>query len=329
MGRVTASRAAGLVVGVATVLALSTVSAAEDWYPSKWGKDDTLGAVNEISPELIVKAAKLVKTGKRYALGQVTSRETPAFGARTFELFVIGGDGSNGLIGDNEFGYFDDWVLAYMGVGSQIDGLGHASIGRRFYNGHTSDDFFHAGGLEPFGIDDIPPIVTRGVVLDIVGYLKEKGSPAVMQKGGVDMLRGGTAINRAEIEGAAARQGVTLGKGDVVLLHTGYMKMADLDKAAYMKTVPGLGVDGAVYLASKNPVAVGCDTFATEVLPGEQKGIAFPVHQELITKRGIYILENMVTEELVKDQAWEFLFVLGQARLKGAVQMIINPVAIR
>jgi len=320
-----------LVCGLSLACTVSTAALAEDWYPSKWGADDTLGSVNEITAESIVTAARLVQTGKRYALGQVTSRETPAFGARTFELFVIGGgiDGTGAPIGQNEFTFFDDWTLTYMGVGSQIDGLGHAGIDNVYYNGLTPKDFFHAAGLSKFGIDEIPPIVTRGVVLDIVGYLAESGSPAIVQKGGVDMLRGGTAINRAEIEGAAARQKVALNSGDVVLLHTGYMKMADLDRAIYMKTVPGLGLDGARYLASKNPVAVGADTFATEVLPGEQEGIAFPVHQELITKHGIYILENMVTAELVKDRAWEFMFVLGQARLKGAVQMIINPVAIR
>ena len=64
--------------------------------------------------------------------------------------------------------------------------------------------------------------------------------------------------------------------------------------------------------------------------PGDfANGDAFPVHAELIPKHGIYILENMVTEELIEDGVDRFMFVLGQARLEGAVQMIINPVAIR
>lgn len=50
---------------------------------------------------------------------------------------------------------------------------------------------------------------------------------------------------------------------------------------------------------------------------------------ELLPKRGIYLLENMVTSQLVADEAWQFMFVLGQARIKGTVQMVINPVAIR
>lgn len=316
---------------IVSLLSLSTSVSAEDWYPSKWGADDTLGSVNEITPEIILEAAKLVKVGKRYGLGQVTSRETPAAGARTHELFVFsdGADGLGAPLGTNNFRYFDDWMLTHMGVGSQIDGLGHAAIGDRFYNGLTSKDFYAATGLKKFGIEAIPPMVTRGVVLDMVGYMKAQGSDAVVTRGGVEMLKGGTAINKAEIDGAAARQGVSFRTGDVILLHTGWMKMQEIDPAKSKATWPGIGVEGARYLAGYNPAAIGGDTIGTEAYPAEKKGEFVPVHQELITKRGIYILENMVTSELVEDEAWEFLFVLGQARFKGAVQMVINPVAIR
>lgn len=306
---------------------------AEDWYPSKWGKDDTLGSVNEITPESILAASKLIKTGKRYALGQVSSRETPVFGSRTFQLFAVshGGlfNGTSEPIGSGKFTANDDWVLTHMGVGSQIDGLGHAGINHMYYNGTPVQDFFHASGITKFGTDQIPPIVARGIVLDIVAYLREKDPTKLMTVEGHEMLKGGVAINRAEIEGALSRQKIALAKGDVVLLHTGYMAMADIDQVRYKKSLPGIGHDGALFLAGYDPVAVGADTFATEVLPGEVEGLFLPVHSELITKRGIYILENMVTQELVNDQAWEFMFVLGQARMKGAVQMIINPVAIR
>lgn len=308
-------------------------SNAADWYPSKWGKDDTLGSVNLISPESIVSAARLVKTGKRYALGQVTSRETPAFGARTFELFVVshGGvfNGTSEPLGSGMMTTNDDWVLAFMGVGSQIDGLGHAGINHVYYNGNKVGDFFSPGGLKKLSTDQIPPIVARGIVIDIVGWMKENHPDKVITVEGLDMLLDGTPVNQREIEGALARQGTRIQKGDVILLHTGYMEMADIDKARYMKALPGIGVGGAIFLAGHDPIAIGADTFATEVLPGETEGLLFPVHMELLPKRGIYILENMVTRELVRDRAWEFMFVLGQARLEGAVQMIINPVAIR
>lgn len=318
-------------IGVLAISMFTTSAFAQDWVPSKWGADDTLGSVNEITPDVILNAVKLVKQGKRYGLGMVTGRETPAAGSRMFELtvFAEGADGIGAPLGTNKFGYFDDWMLTYMGVGSQIDGLGHAAVNNVFYNGLTSKDFYHRTGLTKFGVDQIPPIVTRGVVLDALGYMKAQGSKSVIKKGGAEMLAAGTAINRAEIEAMAARQGLTFQKGDVILIHTGYMAMAEIDPAAAKAGWPGIGVDGALFLASKNPVAIGGDTIGTEAQPSEREGEFVPVHQELITKRGIYILENMVTAELVADEAWEFLFVLGPARFKGAVQAVINPVAIR
>ena len=308
-------------------------AAAEDWYPSKWGKDDTLGAVNKITPAGIVAAAKLVKTGKRYALGQVTSRDTPAFGARTFRLYAVshGGvfNGTSEPLGSSRITANDDWALVFMGVGSQIDGLGHLGVDHVYYNGNHVSDFFTPSGLKSLSTDQIPPIVARGIVLDIVAYMKHTAPEKVMTISGIEMLKEGTPINEVEIQGALTRQGIALGKGDVVLLHTGYMEMADIDSARFMKSIPGLGVGGAKFLVKHNPVAIGADTYGTEVMPAEIKGDYLPVHVELLPKNGIYILENIVTRALVEDEAWEFMFVLGQARLKGAVQMIINPVAIR
>ena len=84
------------VLFVILCLALPLSATAEDWYPSKWGASDTLGSINEVTPEVILNAAKLIKVGKRYALGQVTSRDTPAAGTRTHALFVFS-DGADGL----------------------------------------------------------------------------------------------------------------------------------------------------------------------------------------------------------------------------------------
>ena len=82
-------------------------------------------------------------------------------------------------------------------------------------------------------------------------------------------------------------------------------------------------------LAGLGVVAVGADTWALEALPSEDPQMAFPVHPELLALNGVYILENMDTRALAADGATEFLFVLGQPRFVGAVQAVINPVAIR
>ena len=101
------------------------------------------------------------------------------------------------------------------------------------------------------------------------------------------------------------------------------------DPNVFGASEPGLGREGARYLAELDVLAVGADSFAVEALPHEEGAGAFEVHQILLAKNGIYLLENMNTGPLAADKVYEFMFVLGAARITGAVQMIINPVAIR
>ena len=301
------------------VLAIGNVVHAEDAVPvSPFGPDDTLGAVNRLSPAGVLDAVKLVKTGKTYPLGVVTGPESPAYPPRFYKMTILQLDDGAGVpFGHNHLTGNDDLMVTYMGVGSQIDGLGHVGVNHHYYNNVHAKDFVKVTGLTKFSTSDIPPIVTRGVLLDIA-RLKGK-----------TMLEEGTAINRAEIDAAAKAQGVTLRSGDVVLFHTGWIALSESDGARFMRGEPGLGVEGAKYLASLGVVAVGADTFGVEAIPFEQEGQFFPVHQELLARNGIYLLENMDTRALAADQAWEFLFVLGQPRFAGSVQAIINPVAIR
>jgi kynurenine formamidase len=293
----------------------SVAIAADTWYPSKYGKEDTNGAANNLAPSIVVEAARLVKTAKTYSLGITLGPNTPAYGTRTFRIFTFAYPDKP--VGANNLTETDDFVLTSIGIGSQIDGLGHIGINNIYYNGHKQEDFLRPNGLLRFSSDKIPPIVTRGVLLDLVGL-----------KGG--NLAPGTAINRVDIEAAIAKQGAPIRKGDVVLIHTGWLEsMAMKDKKRFMETEPGLGKEGAEFLASLGVVAVGADQWAVEVVPAEDPAEVFPVHQTLITKNGVYLLENMNVGPLATDKAYEFLFILGQPKLAGAVQAIINPIAIR
>ncbi|MGR9091715.1 MAG: cyclase family protein [Gammaproteobacteria bacterium] len=304
--------AAGLVV------AFGATAEEKQWWPSKWGADDTLGSFNMLGPELALKAASLIKSGKTYRLGIETGSATPAYPPRTFEVTVLFPNQYSGSsYGDNHFNFYDDMMNGWMGVGSQIDGLGHAATDGVFYNGFKGKDFAKVDGLQRMGVETYPPIVARGVMLDMAACM------------GQDMLKEGTAFNRAEIMACEKKQGVSIEKGDVVLFNTGWMKLLDSEPARFGKLEPGLGVDGAKYLVEKDVIAVGADTWALEPLPFEDPKIMFPVHQELINYNGVYILENMDTRELAADKAYEFMFVLGPARITGAVQMIINPIVIR
>ena len=91
----------------------------------------------------------------------------------------------------------------------------------------------------------------------------------------------------------------------------------------------GLAANGHVYVMEARSIMASVDTWATEVLPSPDPSQVFPVHQLLITKNGIYNMENLATEVLADDQAYEFLFVYAPLPLKGAPGAPGNPVAIR
>jgi kynurenine formamidase len=296
----------------------SLASAEEKWWPSKWGQDDTLGSFNMLGPETTLKAAKLIKTGRTYRLGIETSATTPAFPPRTFSIHIVYPNQYDGdAYGSNKFNFLDDIIAGWIGVGSQIDGLGHVATDGVFYNGHRAKDFAKVDGITMFGIEDLPPIVARGVLLDMASCM------------GKELLPEGTPYTRDDIVACEKKQGVAIEKGDVVLFHSGWMNLIDSDPKRFGKAEPGVGVSGAEYLVEKDVMAVGADTWGVEALPPEQEDILYKVHQILINYNGIYIFENMDTRELAADKAYEFMFVLGPARMTGAVQMIINPIAIR
>lgn len=302
----------------AALAVLASPLAAQDAPPSKYGAGDTNGAMNNLSPETTVKAAQLVKLGKVYALGIVTGPDTPAWPGRSTSVAVMGiDDGGGAPMGANKVTGHDDIVMTFVGIGTQLDGFGHIGIDRVHYNGVHARDFYRPDGVTKFGTEAILPTATRGILLDMTKQLKQNPLPP------------GTAFNRADIDAAAKAAGVIIGKGDVVLFHTGWLATAKTDPTKFIATQPGLGREGAEYLASLGVVMVGADSSALEAIPFEDPAMPFIVHQTLLVKHGIHILENIDTAALAADGATEFLFVLGQPRIKGTVQAIVNPVAIR
>jgi kynurenine formamidase len=314
-----AALAASLLAFAGPAQAQTQAPAAQpDWCKSKWGPNDQIGAANLLTPELALAAAKLVKTGKTYRLGVETNSKTPAFGPRSWALVInqpgqVGGGG----LGPTKTNYNDDIYMGYVGTGTQIDGLGHIGVDNVYYNCNKNSEFVQANGLTKLGIENLPAMATRGVVLDMASYF------------GKNPLPEGTVFNRKEIDEQAQRQGVEIRKGDVVLFYTGWLTLVGKDDKRYISGEPGLGKGGAEYLASKEVVAVGADTWGLDAIPFEPGVGVFEVHQILLARNGVYILENVDTTELVKDKAWEFLFVLGASRITGGVQAIISPVAIR
>ena len=308
----------GLIAAAAMAWSVSA-TAQSNWYPSKWGPNDEIGAANYMNAATALQAARLVKTGKVYSLGITVSTTTPAYPPRSCSIYIVqpGQTGSAEGLGTTHTTYNDDILNCWNGIGTQLDGLGHIGVGDRYYNGNKWGEFATIGGLKKLGTEKIPPMVARGVLLDMAAYL------------GVDVVKEGTAFNRAEIDGAMKKQGVEIHQGDVVIFHTGWLSLIDKDPKRYATAEPGVGREGARYLVSKGVVAVGADTWGVEAIPFEKDAGVFEVHQILLPMSGTYILENINTAELAKDRAYEFMFVLGQNKYQGAVQSMINPVAIR
>jgi len=286
---------------------------------SKFGPEDQIGNLNYVTPAKTLAASKLVTTGKSYRLGIETNKDTPAYPPRTFAVTIVQPTQTGGAtIGPTKTTYNDDLINGWSGVGTQIDGLGHIGIDNLYYNCNKAADFVVTDGLKKLGVEHVPAIATRGVLLDMAGYFN------------TDIVKEGTAFNRAEIEGAMKRQGIkSIEQGDVVLFYTGWLKLLGKDNKRFGSVAPGLGRDGAKYLASLGVAMIGADTWSFEVVPFEKDAGIFEVHQILIPLNGIHILENVNTEEMVRDQAWEFLFTLGPARITGGVQAIVNPIAIK
>ncbi len=298
---------------------VASVAMAAECVHSKYGADDEIGAANMLSPERTLAAAQLIKKGESHPLGIVIDPSMPAFPPRKMMLQVVQPNQQYGRSMAGDFGwdivYNDDVTQLWWGTGPQIDGLGHLGESGKYYNCNDGKDFAALTGLTKLGIHTIPPITTRGVMIDMARHM---GGP----------LKAGQGFGSAEIKAAAAAQGVEIREGDVVLFHTGWTdSMLASDPTGWVSGEPGLSNEGAAYLATLNPIAVGADTWGLEAVPPVEGDKVFYGHVTFLAHNGIFILETMNTGRLAAEGVNEFMFVLGQARLKGAVQMMINPVA--
>ncbi len=300
---------------VAAVAAATALGQADRWYPSRWGAADQRGAANDLTPAKVLEAKNLIKTGTVYQLGHAYESGMPLFGTRHFSLRI---PQTFGPMGSNNMTYHDEVISGELGqIGTQFDGLGHLGIGDLFYNGNDRREFAKAEGLAKLGVENVGAIATRGVLIDVAA-LK-----------GVAQLDGGYEISVADITAALAKQKVEIHAGDVVIFHTGWGSLWGKDNAKFNAAAPGPGLAAAQYLIDHRVVMVGADTWSMEVIPNPNKDLQFPVHQLLIPRNGTYIFENLVTEDLARDRAYEFAFFFAPLKLKGATGSPGNPLAIR
>lgn len=296
------------------------------WWPNaEFGDEDQAGASNRITPTKVLEALSLVKEGKVYELGQIYEEGMPLFGNRSYSM-VLPAKGPAG--GDNKIVGNEEFLAAQIGqVGTQFDGLGH--IGKEvvmengdtelvFYNGFTAKEMDSGGGLQKLGIEHVKPIITRGILVDIAAY-KE-----------VSHLPNSYEVTVDDVLGALNKQGKSaddIKAGDAVFFRYGWSSLWD-DPEAYNLNPPGIGLEVAKWVANKNVTMIGSDSWTSEVIPNPDPGLAFPVHQELMMKNGIFNLENMQFDELVEDKRYEFLFIITTIRFKGATGSPARPIAI-
>lgn len=295
------------------------------WWPSRYGADDQIGSLNEITPAVVLAAVSLVHTGTVVDLGRVLDEQTPRFPGRYWhqtldmtphlENLRRPDAGSNGW-GRNEINWITEIQTGTFQVGTQLDSIGHIQAGNRFYNGWTTRDVVESRGLLRFGMETVPPIVTRGVLLDIAAYK------------GVARLDPGYVITPDDVQGALAREGLEIGQGDAVLFHTGWGGLWNSDNERFLAGEPGPGLATVRWLYERRIAITGADTWSYGPVPGEDPERPFLVPQTMYVQLGLFGLENLATEELAGRRVYEFLFVVTHARTRGSTAAFVAPAAI-
>lgn len=300
----------------------------ENWHPSRFGADDAIGAFNLITPASILKAIKLVRTGKVYDLSFVINQDIPVPGfhgaafANTQYTLENGVEWHTKRLGAMSNGYSAQNLRLSISdhTGTHIDQLNH--IGEQqpngeflLYNGLRNKDVISSFGTTKLGIEHMPPMIARGVLIDVAGHK------------GVDILPVGYAIQPAELDAALATQKTTVNEGDVVLVHTGWSKHW-LDPDKMLSGEPGLGKACGQWALDKNIICWGIDQFATDPIPFESPGEALPMHISMLVKAGIRLMENVNMTEIVEKKVYEFLIVAAPLKIKGGTGSPLRLLAI-
>lgn len=320
-----------LVLGIAAPPA-GAGSLPKQWWPSQWGPDDQLGALNRLTPAKVLEAASLIRAGVVYDMTRVYEEDMPLFNltpqSRKYTLTVPGSP-SWGPMGDNRLVWNEDYICGHLTQdGTQFDALAHMAtqLGEpgdlrniRYYNGFSHAEIGTGRGFTKLGVEQVTPIFTRGVLIDVAAY---KGR----------MYEGGQEVTLADIRGALKRQGMSeaeIHPGDALFYHTGWGSLWKVDNDRFNSSSPGLTPAAGDWAVSKEVVLVGTDNWSVEAIPGPDPSTFAPNHQKFLVEQGIYILENLDFSRLIDAGVYEFAFVFGAVPFKGATGSPGRPFAIR
>jgi kynurenine formamidase len=278
-----------------------------------------------------VQAAALVRTGRQYSLAATRFPGMPLFpGHPPFQVQSYRTPQGLRVAGDdlwphtpNQVGLacMTEVITSTVHSGAHVDALAHITVGDddHWYGGANAAE--HLGDFGPTVGDaaSMPPMFTRGVLLDVAGYR------------GIDCLPAGDPVDAAETEAIAAAQGVEIREWDVVLFRTGYMGLWPDAARMAQHVSPGPDLSAAEFLADRGVVAVGSDTETFEVQPAPDPGVPSnpqPVHTRLLVEGGVHIMESLDLEELAADHVHEFLFVALPLKISGATGSMVDPLAL-
>ena len=291
----------------------------------RWGDDDEIGTLNFITPEKLVQAARLVKSGKVFDLGIPFDKHgpQPSGKLRMNPVHMMTllpadfADTADGMMAT------DDMVILGLQVATQWDSLAHIGYNSLFYNNVPAAAINHRTGASRNSFDkSVSHLISRGVLLDIA-RLRE-----------VDRLGDSYEITSADLSAAEEEQGVQVETGDVLMVRTGSIKwFLEGDRPRFMGDQPGLGLDTARWLHERNVAAVAVDNSVCEVSPSPIHDVRIPFHQVAIRDMGLTLGEMFNFEGLAddcdQDGVWECQFCGTGLKITGAVGSPTTPMALK
>jgi kynurenine formamidase len=318
-------------LAITITLGLSLSAMAEPSGPgvgkSPWGPTDEIGRLNLMTPASQAAVLSRLAGGKAYDLSveyYIGMPSWQAAGDPHYRLWMTHTPHGNVVSdplglgkGMNErVSYTGAAISMYTHMGTHIDALNHFGLDGRIWNGFSARDHLGDRGWTVAGAENIPPIIARGVLIDVAAAK------------GLDMLPDGYRVSREDLIEALERQGTQLQEGDVVLIRTGRMQRYE-NAEAYMAKPPGMGMAAARFLVEeRGAMIVGGDNLSFETFPSEVEGNYVPLHTYLLAQTGTPIIELAWLEDLARDGVHEFAFIGGSLKLRGSDAAPLRPIAI-
>ncbi|MEU6180062.1 cyclase family protein [Streptomyces coeruleorubidus] len=309
----------------------------------RWGEDDVLGTLNFLTEDKRREGAALVRRGTSFSLSQPFDMNGPQKGwrRRTNPVHTMLDTGTDAALGNQGFphgiGGADDVIAMPLQCSTQWDGLGHIFDHGFAWNGRRADKVVTSDGDLVTGIEHMAPYVAgRGVLLDVGRVLGTGGGTSrssAAESGGE--LPDGFAVTEEHLTATAEAHGVTVGRGDIVVVRTGQLARARREGWGDYAggPAPGLSFTTAAWLHRTEIAAIATDTWGFEVRPNEFENAFQPLHQVVIPNMGLLIGEmwdlDTLAADCVEDGVYEFWLTAAPLPITGAVGSPVNPIAVK